>query len=115
MQNVLYEWDLETLDITDPNDPEVLDHEHSDTLTGLFTAGALHVEADRDLCLVRTDHKRGGGREWAYVTAAEGLGEFFRDANNVLGSPIPQKFRLEFDRLKDKISFAPKPAPTPTE
>lgn len=111
VSNVQYEWDLETLDITDPADPEVLDHEHADKLHEFFTGGKLTVYQDRALALVRTDYARGGGREWAYVTQTGGLPAHFRDANEAEGSKVPQRFQDEFQKLRASITFSESPTP----
>ncbi len=105
MKNISYEWDIEELDITDPNDPQVLDHHHADKLPEFFTAGALIVDDEHELCLVRDDASRGGCREWAYVTEAGGLPEFFQDAHQRNGSKVPKRFCEEFARHAAQITF----------
>lgn len=109
MSAITYEWDIEETD-GHPTDPEVLDHGYADTLQELVTNGELVIDDMNELCLVRTDYDRIGGREWAYVTEAGGLPEFFEDALGVKGTKVPKKFRAEFDRLREKIRFDKTPA-----
>ena len=104
MSNILYEWDVETSEGEGENE-EVTDHDFSNTLAGHMRRGSLVLEEGETLVLVRTDHNRGGGREWAYVTA-DGLPSHFQDSHQRDGTPVPQRYRKEYERHKANITRA---------
>lgn len=105
---VYYEWDIETYDLSNPEEPEVYDHDFRDKLSELlyrivepFLSAMLEGTGKYRLVLVRDDDE--GNRSWAYVEAGN-LPEWFKDAYDNETTKVPVRYRKEFDSVIRRIS-----------
>ena len=95
---VFYEWDIETVDLTssdDPNEQDIIDHNHSDDCPGIPDDPAQRLVLVRDHydCVERLT------RTWAYVTNGR-LPTFFHDAYGTPQTKVPVRFQTELKRIE---------------
>ena len=102
---ITYEWDIEEIDVSEPDEPEVLDHNHQDALKdySLSEVGRING-ATFCLVLVRNDHDRFDDlkdRQWAYAVrdgSGWSLPEFFQNAYEREECKVPKRFHEEISK-----------------
>lgn len=98
-----YEWLVEVIEVDGSDDPDIIDHFHSDKLKTIgFTLGDVLMPEHR-LCIVRDTYTESQGvtyRAWCYATVNDRgvleLPDVFSDAHGREIIPVPVKLKKEF-------------------